>query len=152
MAKADAVMGIEHSGHFYYRDFFYADSGILTAMHVLQALGTQGLALSELAEAHRPYASSGEINFRVRDVATAIQEVQRAYADDVAAGTVALDSLDGLTVEHWGGPPRWWANVRPSNTEPLLRLNVEAEDWDVMVKVRDGLVGILAAGADPAGA
>jgi phosphomannomutase len=143
MAEADAVFGAEHSGHFYFRDFFYADSGILTAMHVLAALGSQPLALSQLAEFHTPYAASGEVNFRVGDPARSIQKVQRAYADDAARGVVALDSLDGLTVNHWQRPPRWWANVRPSNTEALLRLNVEAEDRDVMNKVRDGIAGIV---------
>ncbi|MDR1118761.1 MAG: hypothetical protein LBL01_05640, partial [Bifidobacteriaceae bacterium] len=137
MAEVDAVFGAEHSGHFYFRDFFYADSGILTAMHVLAALGSQALSMSELREAHTPYAASGEINFRVADPVRSVQKVQRAYADDAARGAVTLDSLDGLTVSHWRAVPRWWANVRPSNTEALLRLNVEAEDRDVMVKVRD---------------
>ncbi|MDR3360824.1 MAG: hypothetical protein LBO20_09325 [Bifidobacteriaceae bacterium] len=143
MAKLDAVFGAEHSGHFYFRDFFYADSGILTAMHVLAALGGQPLSLSELAEIHSPYAASGEVNVRVADPAASIQKVQSAYADDAARGTVVLDSLDGLTVNHWNKAPRWWANVRPSNTEALLRLNVEAEDFDVMTKVRDGIAGLV---------
>ncbi|MDR2380406.1 MAG: hypothetical protein LBE08_04405 [Bifidobacteriaceae bacterium] len=143
MAELDAVFGAEHSGHFYFRDFFYADSGILTAMHVLAALGSQGLPLSELAEIYTPYAASGELNFRVADPVASIQKVQLAYADDAAQGTVMLDSLDGLTVNHWSNPPRWWANVRPSNTEALLRLNVEAEDRDVMIKVRDGIAGLV---------
>ncbi|MDR2453070.1 MAG: hypothetical protein LBD51_00595 [Bifidobacteriaceae bacterium] len=143
MAERDAVFGAEHSGHFYFRDFFYADSGILSAMHVLAALGSQDLPLSQLADVYNPYASSGEVNFRVEDPAHSIQQVQSAYAADAAAGTVTLDSLDGLTVNHWGALPRWWANVRPSNTEALLRLNVEAEDRDVMVKVRDGIAGIV---------
>ncbi|MDR2454790.1 MAG: hypothetical protein LBD51_09795 [Bifidobacteriaceae bacterium] len=144
MAELDAVFGAEHSGHFYFRDFFYADSGILTAMHLLAALGSQGLAMSQLAEIHTPYAASGEVNFKVADPAHSIQKVQAAYADDAAAGRVALDSLDGLTVSHWSQAPKWWANVRPSNTEALLRLNVEAEDRDVMVKVRDGIAGLVA--------
>jgi phosphomannomutase len=143
MAELDAVFGAEHSGHFYFRDFYYADSGVLSAMHVLAALGSQPLALSELAEVYSPYISSGELNFKVPDIQAAIQKVQMTYADDVASGAVSLDSLDGLTVSHWGSAPRWWANVRPSNTESLLRLNVEAEDEDVMVKVRDGIAGIL---------
>jgi phosphomannomutase len=143
MAERDAVFGAEHSGHFYFRDFFYADSGILGAMHVLAALGSESRPLSELVEIHNPYASSGEINFRVADPQASIQKVQMAYAVDAARGNVTLDSLDGLTVSHWDAPPRWWANVRPSNTEPLLRLNVEAQDDDVMVKVRDGIAGII---------
>ncbi|MDR1635130.1 MAG: hypothetical protein LBS27_09490 [Bifidobacteriaceae bacterium] len=144
MAKRDAVFGAEHSGHFYFRDFFYADSGILSAMHVLAALGSQDLPLSRLADMYSPYSSSGEVNFRVADPVHSIQKVQAAYAGDAARGTVTLDSLDGLTVNHWGSLPRWWANVRPSNTEALLRLNVEAEDRDVMTKVRDGLAGLVA--------
>ncbi|MDR1441448.1 MAG: hypothetical protein LBJ02_03530 [Bifidobacteriaceae bacterium] len=143
MAARDAVFGAEHSGHFYFRDFFYADSGILSAMHVLAALGSQDLPLSLLATVYTPYAASGEINFRVADPAYAIQKVQAAYAEDAARGTVTLDWLDGLTVNHWDGPPRWWANVRSSNTEALLRLNVEAEDRDVMEKVRDGIAGLI---------
>ncbi|MDR1393946.1 MAG: hypothetical protein LBJ62_08285 [Bifidobacteriaceae bacterium] len=143
MAEHDAVFGAEHSGHFYFRDFFYADSGILTALHVLATLGSQPLALSDLACVYQPYSASGEINFRVADTAHSIQKVQQAYAGDAARGTVTLDSLDGLTVSHWSSRPRWWANVRPSNTEPLLRLNVEAEDHDVMVKVRDGIAGLV---------
>ncbi|MDR1186378.1 MAG: hypothetical protein LBK95_02795 [Bifidobacteriaceae bacterium] len=144
MADRDAVFGAEHSGHFYFRDFFYADSGILSAMHVLAALGSQDLPLSRLAEMYSPYSASGEVNFRVADPVHSIQQVQAAYAEDAARGTVTLDSLDGLTVNHWGALPRWWANVRPSNTEPLLRLNVEAEDRDVMEKVRDGIAGLVA--------
>ncbi|MDR0626846.1 MAG: hypothetical protein LBG11_06250 [Bifidobacteriaceae bacterium] len=143
MADRDAVFGAEHSGHFYFRDFFYADSGILSAMHVLAALGSSDLPLSHLAEIYSPYVSSGEVNFRVSDPAHSIQKVQSAYADDAARGTVILDALDGLTVNHWANLPRWWANVRPSNTEALLRLNVEAEDADVMVKVRDGMAGLI---------
>ncbi|MDR2565339.1 MAG: hypothetical protein LBC97_04635 [Bifidobacteriaceae bacterium] len=143
MAERDAVFGAEHSGHFYFRDFFYADSGILSAMHVLAALGAQNLPLSQLADMYSPYVASGEVNFRVDDPVHSIQKVQAAYAGDAARGTVTLDSLDGLTVNHWGALPRWWANVRPSNTEALLRLNVEAEDRDVMTKVRDGLAGLV---------
>ncbi|MDR0593010.1 MAG: hypothetical protein LBG60_07095 [Bifidobacteriaceae bacterium] len=143
MAARDAVFGAEHSGHFYFRDFFYADSGVLSAAHVLAALGSQGLPLSRLAEVYSPYAASGEVNFRVDDPAHSIQKVQAVYAADAANGTVTLDSLDGLTVNHWGSAPRWWANVRPSNTEALLRLNVEAEDRDVMIKVRDGIAGLV---------
>jgi phosphomannomutase len=146
MAEHDAVFGAEHSGHFYFRDFYYADSGILGAMHVLAALGSQPLPLSELAEMYSPYSSSGEINFEVADPVAAVQKVQMAYAADAARGVVSLDSLDGLTVSHWGATPRWWANVRPSNTEAMLRLNVEAEDADVMEKVRDGIAGIVGQG------
>jgi phosphomannomutase len=143
MAKLDAVFGAEHSGHFYFRDFYYADSGILTALHILAALGTEELQLSDMVDQHSPYVSSGEINFPVADPVHSVQKVQQAYAAEAAQGAVTLDALDGLTVNHWSQQPRWWANVRPSNTEPLLRLNVEAEDPEVMSKVRDGIAGIV---------
>jgi phosphomannomutase len=143
MAQHDAVYGAEHSGHYYFRDFFYADTGIFTAMHVLAVLGQGQAELSELADMYGPYAASGELNFKVADIPTAIQRVEQAYSDDVAAGTVQISRLDGLTLSHWGQVPRWWANVRASNTESVLSLNVEAADDDIMAKVRDGLVELL---------
>ncbi|MDR1824552.1 MAG: hypothetical protein LBR27_04385 [Bifidobacteriaceae bacterium] len=143
MAQHDAVFGAEHSGHYYFRGFFYADTGILSAMHVLAAVGEGRHSLSALGEVYGPYYASGEINFRVKDPAVSIQQVATAFADDAARGTVRLDTLDGLTVDHWDAVPRWWANVRASNTEPLLRLNVEAADEDVVVKVRDGIAQIV---------
>jgi phosphomannomutase len=149
MATNDAIFGGEHSAHYYFRDFFFADPGMLAAMHVLAALagatrpdGTPAL-LSELAEAYEPYSASGEINSRVTDVAAARQRVVEAYVTREEAGPVVTDSLDGLTVTHWDATPRWWFNLRASNTEPLLRLNVEAEDEDVMEKVRDDVLGLV---------
>jgi phosphomannomutase len=152
MARHEAVFGGEHSAHYYFRDFFFADTGMLAAMHVLAALGTarrpdgSPVALSALAEAYEPYAASGEINSRVADVAAARERVLDAYVRRAEAGPVEVDELDGLTVVHWDAPPRWWFNLRASNTEPLLRLNVEAEDADVMEKVRDDVLGLVRAG------
>ncbi len=141
MAEHDAVFGGEHSAHYYFRDFYFADTGMLAAMHVLQALGEQAAPLSALADAYQPYAASGEVNSTVPDVAAAREAVVEAYVDEQVGGPVTVDELDGLTVSHWDAPPRWWFNLRASNTEPLLRLNVEAEDEDVMEKVRDDVLG-----------
>ncbi|WP_225753666.1 phosphomannomutase/phosphoglucomutase [Actinotalea sp. Marseille-Q4924] len=153
MAQHDAVFGGEHSAHYYFRDFFFADTGMLAAMHVLAALGeTRGAhaapaTMSGLAEAFQPYVASGEINSRVADVAAARARVVEAYVTQQGAGPVDVDELDGLTVSHWDSHPRWWFNLRASNTEPLLRLNVEAADEDVMVKVRDDVLGLVRAAA-----
>jgi phosphomannomutase len=120
MAETGAIFGGEHSGHYYYRDNFRADSGIITAMLVLEMMSVTGKPLSELIAPYRRYADSGEINTRVADPAGTVDALAALYE---AAGA-SVDLLDGLTVEH----PTWWFNVRPSNTEPLLRLNVEAQD------------------------
>ncbi|HWI34671.1 MAG TPA: phosphomannomutase/phosphoglucomutase, partial [Lapillicoccus sp.] len=133
MAKAGAVFGGEHSAHYYFRDFWFADTGMLAALHVLAALGEATVPLSELGAAYERYVASGEINSRVSDVAAAAARV-RDWAN--AHGPVELDELDGLTVTYQE-QPMWWFNVRPSNTEPLLRLNVEAADRGTMERVRD---------------
>jgi phosphomannomutase len=157
MAENDAVFGGEHSAHYYFRDFFFADTGMLAALHVLAALaGAQRpdgspMALSELADAYQPYVASGEINSRVADVPAARQRVLDAYVTRQEAGPVVVDELDGVTVSHWDGSPRWWFNLRASNTEPLLRLNVEAADEDVMVKVRDDVLSLVRADLGAAG-
>ena len=130
MAQTGAVFGGEHSAHYYFRDFWRADTGMLAALHVLAALGSQDQPLSELLAAYSRYAASGEINSTVPDGAAKLVEIEQAYAD---APGVTLDHLDGLTVEGQG----WWFNLRPSNTEPLLRLNVEAADEPTMARVRD---------------
>jgi len=120
MAETGAVFGGEHSAHYYFTEFFNADSGILAAMHVLAALGAQDKPLSEvMAEYHR-YEASGEINSTVADQAASTQAVLDAFADRIAA----VDEMDGVTVELRDS--KAWFNVRASNTEPLLRLNVEA--------------------------
>ena len=120
MAEHKAVFGGEHSAHYYFTEFYNADSGILAAMHVLAALGSQDAPLSELMGEYSRYAASGEINSTVDDQEAATQAVLDAFADR----TESIDRLDGVTVELKGTPA--WFNVRASNTEPLLRLNAEA--------------------------
>jgi phosphomannomutase len=142
MARSNAVFGGEHSAHYYFRDFWFADTGLLAAMHVLAALGEQEEPLSALLHRYAGPVSSGEVNSTVADVAGATEAV-RAWA---ATRGTTVDELDGLTVVHEGdgvGDPRWWLNVRPSNTEPLLRLNVEAHDETTMARVRDDVLQIV---------
>ena len=136
MAETGAVFGGEHSGHFYFRDFWFADSGMLAALHVLAALGSQDAPLSQLLSSCSRYVATGEINSEVRDQATTTEEVGRAFA---ARPGVTLDRLDGLTVSGDG----WWFNLRPSNTEPLLRLNAEATDEATLAALRDEVLGIV---------
>ena len=143
MAAENAVFGGEHSAHYYFRDFFFADTGMLAAMHVLAALGEQDYPLSALGEIYEPYMSSGEINSTVEDVPAARARVVDAYVTKEGAGKVDVDELDGLTVSHWSSTPKWWFNLRASNTEPLLRLNVEAADEDMMIKVRDDVLSLV---------
>ena len=136
MAEEDAVAGVEHSAHYYFRDFFFADSGMLAALHVLAALAESGGTASELVAAHSPYAASGERNFPVEDAAAAAERV-RALADSLPLARI--DELDGLAVHHWEADlapaERWWLSLRPSQTESLLRLNVEAEEQATMERV-----------------
>ena len=141
MAQHDAVFGGEHSAHYYFRDFWFADSGMLAALHVLAALGGQAQPLSEVMARFGTYASSGEINSTVADAGAATEAV-RAWA---ASQGVDEDRLDGLTLTHDGGEgdPWWWLNLRASNTEPLLRLNVEAVDGETMARVRDDVLAIV---------
>ena len=129
MAETDAIFGGEHSGHFYFRDFWRADSGMLAALHTLSALSDTDRSLSELAADYERYVVSGEINSTVGDQAAVVTDIEAAYAVNGAA----VDHLDGLTVT----TDDWWFNVRPSNTEPLLRLNVEGKDTATMERVRD---------------
>jgi phosphomannomutase len=136
MAETGAVFGGEHSGHYYFRDFWNADSGMLAALHVLAALGSQDRPLSELLAQYSRYVASGEINSTVDDQQSRLEAIKQAYA---GRDGVTIDELDGLTVD--GGD--WWFNVRPSNTEPLLRLNVEAADEETMAKVRDEVLAII---------
>lgn len=116
---------------------------MLAALHVLAALGSQPHPLSAIADMYEPYVASGEINSTVRDVPAARARIVDAYVTNQGGGEVVVDELDGLTVSHWEGHPQWWFNVRASNTEPLLRLNVEAADEDMMVKVRDDVLGLI---------
>ena len=139
MARTDAVFGGEHSAHYYFRDFWRADTGMLAAMHVLAALGEQAGTLSELTASYSRYAASGEINSTVDDAAARTADVRAAFADEEGA---RIDELDGLTVELADGA---WFNLRASNTEPLLRLNVEAPDEARMTEVRDRVLGMVRA-------
>jgi phosphomannomutase len=136
MAAHNAVFGGEHSGHFYFRDFWNADSGMLAALHTLAELGGQPGPLSGLLSTYDRYAASGEINSTVGDTAAKLAEIKARYAGSPE------DEMDGLTVDLGDGA---WFNVRPSNTEPLLRLNVEARDEATMVRVRDEVLGIIRA-------
>ena len=136
MARTGAVFGGEHSGHFYFREFWNADSGMLAALHALAALGAHDGPLSSLLARYDRYAQSGEVNSTVDDAAGRVAAVRAAY------GAHALDELDGLTVDLGDGT---WFNVRASNTEPLLRLNVEAPDAAGMARVRDEVLALLRA-------
>ncbi|MBG6085183.1 phosphomannomutase/phosphoglucomutase [Zhihengliuella flava] len=136
MAAEGGVFGGEHSAHYYFRDFFNADTGMLAAMHVLAALGEQDQALSELAEEFAPYVASGEINSQVQDKAAATQAVVDLFtADGAQHGDVRIDTMDGTTISAIDGS--WWFNLRPSNTEPFLRYNGEASDRDTMEEIKD---------------
>ena len=136
MARTGAVFGGEHSGHFYFRDFWNADSGMLAALHTLAALGGQDGPLSALLQRYSRYAASGEVNSTVADAAGRVAAVREAYDGR------PQDELDGLTVDLGDGA---WFNVRASNTEPLLRLNVEAPDGATMERVRDEVLALLRA-------
>ena len=142
MAETGAVFGGEHSGHFYFRDFWRADSGMLAALHTLAALGEtpEGTTLSSLLAAYQRYVSSGEINTTVADQQAVIAAIRQHYGSLTG---VTLDDLDGLTVSGDDERGRWWFNVRPSNTEPLLRLNVEGADTALMQSVRDDALAII---------
>ncbi|MGP0224904.1 phosphomannomutase/phosphoglucomutase [Paenarthrobacter sp. NCHU4564] len=137
MAEEGAVFGGEHSAHFYFRDFWNADTGMLAAMHVLAALGEQDGPLSELGRQYEPYVSSGEINSEIEDKAGAIARVR----EDFAAEDIDVDTMDGSTFIARNGS--WWFNLRPSNTEPFLRLNAEAKDQPTMEKIRDRVLAIV---------
>jgi phosphomannomutase len=138
MAKSGAIFGGEHSAHYYFRDFWRADTGMLAALHVLAALGEQPKPLSELVSVFNRYVQSGEINSTVADQAERVAAVRSAFADEPG---VSLDELDGLTV----AGADWWFNLRASNTEPLLRLNVEARDEAKMAALRDQVLAVVRA-------
>ena len=140
MHETGAVFGGEHSAHYYFRDFWGADNGMLAAMHLLAEFGSQQQPLSQFAATFDPYALSGEINSTVDDVPAAYTRIVEAFA-----GRGELDELDGLTIT--GAPDEgfWWFNVRPSNTEPLLRLNVEAETPQQMAAIRDEVLALIRA-------
>jgi phosphomannomutase len=134
MAQTGAVFGGEHSGHFYFNDFWRADSGMLAALYALAELMASNLSLSELLKPYNRYVSSGEINTKVKDVTKSISRVRDKYH-----GEYQVDELDGLTIT----ANTWWFNLRPSNTEPLLRLNVEADTEKEMIKIRNAVLALI---------
>ncbi|WP_120006368.1 phosphomannomutase/phosphoglucomutase [Nesterenkonia muleiensis] len=160
MAQESAVFGGEHSAHYYFRDFFNADTGMLAAMHVLAALGEQRLGLNELAAEYNPYFASGEINSEVADKQGTIERVLAEFAPEFTPGSpedlisrarnpefagaqTTVSTLDGATVRAADGT--WWFNLRPSNTEPFLRYNGEAHTEHLMASVRDKVLDIIRA-------
>ncbi len=136
MAETNAVFGGEHSGHFYFRDFWRADSGMLAALHAIAALGDSKTTLSDLLKTFNRYHSSGEVNSTVKDVKAAMDQIEKIYGKKDG---VEVDYLDGLTISH----ADWWFNLRASNTEPLLRLNVEASAKSRMESVRDDVLNTI---------
>jgi phosphomannomutase len=136
MAETNAIFGGEHSGHFYFRDFWFADSGMLAALHTLAALGTDTRPLSEILKDYSRYVATGEINSEVADQAAVTAKVKAAYAQRPG---VRMDELDGLTV----AGDNWWFNLRPSNTEPLLRFNAEAPTAAETAALRDEVLGLV---------
>ena len=135
MADSGAIFGGEHSGHFYFKDFWRADSGALAALHAIAALGESQMTMSELLAPYNRYVVSGEINSKVADTKAATDLVENAYS----SGQVSTDHLDGLTING----DTWWFNLRPSNTEPVLRLNVEASTQAQMETVRDAVLSLI---------
>jgi phosphomannomutase len=136
MAETGAIFGGEHSGHFYFADFWKADSGMLAALYALTELSGSDKKLSELLHPFNRYFSSGEINTKVADTQAALARISAAYAS-----THTIDDLDGLTVQGQG----YWFNVRPSNTEPLLRLNVEAHSAELLATKTIEVQGVISA-------
>ena len=136
MAETGAIFGGEHSGHFYFKDFWRADSGALAALHALAALGESDKTISELLSPFQRYAASGEVNSRVEDVTSVIQKIKEKYE---VLPEYSIDELDGLTISS----ATWWFNIRASNTEPLLRLNVEADTALNMASHRDELLTLI---------
>lgn len=136
MAESGAIFGGEHSGHFYFKDFWRADSGALAALHAIAALGTFKGSISKLLKPYQRYFSSGEINSKVKDAQKSMDLIEQKYAD---LDSVTIDHLDGLTVNG----DSWWFNLRASNTEPLLRLNVEAKTVARMEKIKDEVLATV---------
>ncbi len=135
MAESGAIFGGEHSGHFYFKEFWRADSGALAALHAIAALGESDATMSALLAPYNRYVISGEINSKVVDTKAATESVEKSYSSN----QVTIDHLDGLTVNG----DTWWFNLRPSNTEPLLRLNVEASTQAQMETVRDAVLSLI---------
>ncbi|HEV7419348.1 MAG TPA: phosphomannomutase/phosphoglucomutase [Mycobacterium sp.] len=137
MADTGAIFGGEHSAHYYFRDFWGADSGMLAALHVLAALGEQDRPLSELMADYQRYEASGEINFTVADAPACVDSVLKSFATRIHS----IDHLDGVTVDLGDGT---WFNLRTSNTEPLLRLNVEARTTEDVKKIVEHVAELIA--------
>ena len=137
MAEENGVFGGEHSAHYYFKDFFNADTGMLAAMHVLAALGGSDEPLSEISAKYSPYGASGEINSEIEDKAAAVDRVRAHYAN----APVVVEDSDGTTFTNT--EEGWWVNLRPSNTEPFLRLNLEAPDVATMERVRDEVLALV---------
>jgi phosphomannomutase len=140
MKETGAVFGGEHSAHYYFAEFWGADNGMLAALHVIAEVRSRVEALSTIAQEYSRYVESGEINTKVEDQQAVIAQIREVFA-----GRGESDSLDGLTIS--GNTPEgwWWLNVRGSNTEPLLRLNVEAEITSLMHSVRDEALALIRA-------
>jgi phosphomannomutase len=136
MREHDAVFGGEHSGHFYFRDFWRADSGMLAALHALAALAEGDAPLSEVLAPYSRHVASGEINSEVADQQAVLARIEAEWGGRPG---VELDHLDGLSVLH----DDWWFNVRASNTEPLLRLNAEGKDEATMQQIRDEVLAVI---------
>ncbi len=136
MAETGAIFGGEHSGHFYFKDFWRADSGMLAALHAISALGSSKKSMSQILKPYQRYVSSGEINSQVKNAAAMMEKVENKYSK---IASIEVDHLDGLTIS----ADSWWFNLRPSNTEPLLRLNVEAKTQARMEKVRDEVLSLI---------
>jgi phosphomannomutase len=136
MREYNAAFGAEHSGHYYFRDNYFADSGIIAMLTVAELVARQDGPISELIAPIDPYVRSGEINLEVEDQEATLRKVEEHYAQRDDPG---VDHLDGLTVDYGD----WWFNLRPSNTEPLLRLNVEASDRETMERERDTLLELI---------
>jgi len=140
MADTNAIFGGEHSAHYYFRDFFGADNGMLAAMHVLAEFGAQSQPLSEFARQYNPYFLSGEINSTVSDVQAAKDRILKAFE-----GRAVVEQFDGITLSSGAQANWWWLNVRASNTEPLVRLNLEAANESTMRAMRDEVLALIRA-------
>ena len=142
MAETGAVFGGEHSAHYYFSEFFNADSGMLAALHVLAALGSQEQPLSVMMKDYERYVASGELNSRLASAEAGAERTQ-AVIDAFADRIESTDTLDGVTVDLKGTPA--WFNIRASNTEPLLRLNVEGETPEQVDALVEEILGIIRA-------
>jgi phosphomannomutase len=137
MRQLNAIFGGEHSGHFYFRDNWYADSGLIAFLTTLELVSVEGKPLSELLKPLDHGFRSGEINTRVRDVQEKMKEIEEHFGKEAKA----IDHLDGITLDFGD----WWFNVRPSNTEPLLRLNIEANSKELLEEKRDEVLALIVA-------